>query len=95
MSLCSLAFVLFLAAVAGMKCNGTEVCACSPGIPGTPGNHGLPGRDGRDGIKGDPGLPGTYCMDYPIFSLGTGPCFYESHPVQGTRRWDFSGALRL
>ncbi|KAM7336305.1 hypothetical protein ACRRTK_004798 [Alexandromys fortis] len=58
MSLCSLAFFLFLAAVAGIKCNGTEVCGGSPGIPGTPGNHGMPGRDGRDGIKGDPGLPG-------------------------------------
>lgn len=59
MSLGSLAFTLFLTVVAGIKCNGTEVCAGSPGIPGTPGNHGLPGRDGRDGIKGDPGPPGT------------------------------------
>ncbi|XP_055453800.1 pulmonary surfactant-associated protein A1 isoform X2 [Psammomys obesus] len=58
MSLCSLAFTLFLTFVAGIKCNGTEVCAGSPGIPGTPGNHGLPGRDGRDGVKGDPGPPG-------------------------------------
>nr|XP_015845887.1 pulmonary surfactant-associated protein A [Peromyscus maniculatus bairdii] len=58
MSLCSLAFALFFTVVAGIKCNGTEVCAGSPGIPGTPGNHGLPGRDGRDGIKGDPGPPG-------------------------------------
>lgn len=58
MSLCSLAFTLFLTVVAGIKCNGTEVCVGSPGIPGTPGNHGLPGRDGRDGIKGDPGPPG-------------------------------------
>lgn len=58
MSLCSLAFTLFLTVVAGVKCNRTDVCAGSPGIPGAPGNHGLPGRDGRDGIKGDPGPPG-------------------------------------
>lgn len=59
MSLCSLAFTLFLTVVAGIKCNVTDVCAGNPGIPGAPGNHGLPGRDGRDGVKGDPGPPGT------------------------------------
>ncbi|XP_008848049.1 pulmonary surfactant-associated protein A-like [Nannospalax galili] len=58
MLLCSLTFAFILMVVSGIKCNGTEVCAGSPGIPGTPGNHGLPGRDGRDGIKGDPGPPG-------------------------------------
>lgn len=78
MSLCSLAFFLFLAAVAGIKCNGTEVCGGSPGIPGTPGNHGMPGRDGRDGIKGDPGLPGTYCMITTFLAWGQGPVFMRA-----------------
>lgn len=75
MSLGSLAFTLFLTVVAGVKCNGTEVCAGSPGIPGTPGNHGLPGRDGRDGIKGDPGPPGTVWENPPL-AQGQGPVFW-------------------
>nr|XP_004657888.1 pulmonary surfactant-associated protein A-like [Jaculus jaculus] len=58
MSLSSFTLIFILTVVCGIKCNGTEVCAGSPGIPGTPGTHGLPGRDGRDGVKGDPGLPG-------------------------------------
>lgn len=75
MSPSSLAFILFLTVVAGIKCDGTEVCAGSPGIPGAPGSHGLPGRDGRDGIKGDPGPPGTI-WENPSLAQGQGPAFW-------------------